>query len=52
MVQQNEFNSRLIFSLIDFKRPCWKPLFKRRDIRVGLNGIFLVFDFYFDFLGY
>ncbi|CAF3991334.1 unnamed protein product [Rotaria magnacalcarata] len=33
MIQLNEFNARLIFSLIDFKRPCWKPLLKRRDIR-------------------
>jgi len=33
MIQQNEFSARLIFALIDFKRPCWKPLFRRRDIR-------------------
>ncbi|CAF0988647.1 unnamed protein product [Adineta ricciae] len=33
IVQQNEYHARSIFSLIDFKRPCWKPLFKRRDIR-------------------
>ena len=33
MVQQNEFSARLIFSIIDFKRSCWKPLLRRRDIR-------------------
>lgn len=33
MIQQNEFTARLIFSAIDFKRPCWKPLLRRRDIR-------------------
>ncbi|CAF4192822.1 unnamed protein product, partial [Rotaria sp. Silwood2] len=33
MIQQNEYTARLIFPLIDFKRSCWKPLLKRRDIR-------------------
>ena len=35
LVQQNEFSCRSIFSLIDFKRPCWKSLLKRRDARVS-----------------
>ncbi|CAF1172950.1 unnamed protein product [Rotaria sordida] len=46
MIQQNEFSARLIFSLIDFKRLCWKPLFKRRDIRDSEDVRYWVIKFF------
>ncbi|UJR08114.1 hypothetical protein I4U23_012391 [Adineta vaga] len=52
MVQQNEFHARSIFSLIDFKRPCWKPLFKRRDIRDQEDVRYWVIKFFLSPLVY
>ncbi|CAF3652565.1 unnamed protein product [Rotaria sp. Silwood1] len=52
MIQQNEFSARLIFSLIDFKRSCWKPLFKRRDIRDIEDVRYLTIKFFLSPLVY
>ena len=42
MIQQNEFSARLIFSSIDLKNSCWKPLFQRRDIRVCEKNFYMI----------
>ncbi|CAF4032087.1 unnamed protein product, partial [Adineta steineri] len=52
MVQQNEYYARSIFSLIDFKRPCWKSLLKRRDIRDSEDVRYWVIKFFFSPLVY
>ncbi|CAF1119322.1 unnamed protein product [Didymodactylos carnosus] len=33
MIKQNEFCARTTITAIDFKRLCWRPLLKRRDVR-------------------
>ncbi len=52
MIQQNEYHARLIFALIDFKRPCWKPLLKRRDIRDPEDVRFWMIKFFLSPLVY